>query len=142
MKTANELKQEIGKKRSELENLQREEKIDEGLKAADELNKLVDEYNIAVAKERAEFENMLNNSEPLSKSTGTDDKVKLRNRAFNKLVLGRGRLTDEEKRAYFNDGEDLIGQRESVDEKGGYLVPEEQLATIREYRKAYAQLKS
>ena len=144
MKNSSELKAEIGTKRKELENLQREEKIDEALKAADELNKMVDAYNVAVALEKAEFENMISNSEPLSKSMDTTDKAKLRNRAFNKLVLRRGKLTDEEKRAYFNDGEEntIVGQIEGVDSKGGYLVPEEQITTIREYRKAYAQLKN
>ena len=36
----------------------------------------------------------------------------------------------------------LTGQIEATGSKGGYLVPEEQLSILRQFRKAYAQLKS
>lgn len=142
MLKSDELKKEIATKRVEVENFQREEKIPEAKKAAAELSKMVDEYDVAVAMERSNFENFLANAKHVNKTSGDDEKT-LRNRAFNKLVFNRGPLTDEERRAYFNvtgsPGQPALV--ESIDEKGGYLVPEEQLTTIREFRKAYAQLR-
>lgn len=145
MLKSDELKKEIATKRVEVENFQREEKIPEAKKAAAELSKMVDEYDVAVAMERSNFENFLANAKHVNKTSGDDEKT-LRNRAFNKLVFNRGQLTDEERRAYFNVSNEegqpgSPGQIESVDTRGGYLVPEEQLTTIREFRKAYAQLR-
>ena len=62
----------------------------------------------------------------------------MRNRIFNKLVLGR-KLTDAEHE--FANAAGTPGQVEATPSKGGYLVPEEQMAGIREYRKAYTALK-
>ncbi len=142
MLKSDELKKEIATKRVEVENFQREEKIPEAKKAAAELSKMVDEYDVAVAMERSNFENFLANAKHVNKTSGDDEKT-LRNRAFNKLVFNRGQLTDEERRAYFNvtgsPGQPALV--ESIDEKGGILVPPEQLTTIREFRKAYAQLR-
>ena len=140
------LKKEIDAKRVEVENFQREEKISEAKKAAAELSKMVDEYDVTVAMERSDFENHLANVKPLNQFSGDDEKT-LRNRAFNKLLFKRGQLTDEERRAYFNVSNEegqpgtpgLIG---SVNTRGGYLVPQEQIATLREFRKAYTQLKN
>lgn len=143
MKKSDELKQEIAAKRAEVEKLQREEKISEAKNAAAELSQMVDEYDVAVAMERATFENFINNAAPLESTTVVEDEKVLRNRAFNKLVFNRGQLTEAERRAYFNvtGSPGQPAMVESIDEKGGVLVPEEQLATIREYRKAYAQLR-
>ena len=145
MLKSNEMKLDINEKRAELEKFQREERIQEAQNAATELNKMVDALNVQLALEKSDFENFLKEAEPLSSPTG-DSKEKLRNRAFNKLVLKRGRLTEEERQAYLNVSNEegqlgRPGQIESISEYGGYLVPEEQLTTIREYRKAYAQLK-
>ena len=143
MLKSDELKLTIKDKRVEVENFQREGKITEAKNAAAELTKLVDEYDVAIAMERSERDQMLKNSSPAHAPTN-ENSATLRNRAFNKLLLGRGRLTDEEKQAYFNvsGSPGQPGQIESIDEKGGYLVPEEHIAQIREYRKAYASLKS
>lgn len=145
MKKSVELKKDIDAKRIEVENFQREEKIPEAKKAAAELSRMVDEYDVTVAMERSDFENRVANAKPLNQLSGDDEKT-LRNRAFNKLVFNRGQLTDEERRAYFNVSNEegqpgSPGQIESVNTRGGYLVPEEQLTTIREFRKAYAQLR-
>lgn len=146
MKKSVVLKKEIDAKRIEVENFQREEKIPEAKKAAAELSRMVDEYDVTVAMERSDFENHLANAKPLNQFSGDDEKT-LRNRAFNKLLFKRGQLTDEERRAYFNVSNEegqpgtpgLIG---SVNTRGGYLVPQEQIATLREFRKAYTQLKN
>lgn len=152
MKKSDELKMAINAKRAEVEKLQQEENITAAKNAASELNKLVDEYDIAVTKERADFENFLAKPKVqvggaigavVSKNNAVDNLATLRNRAFNKLVLNRGQLTDEERQAYFNvsGSPGQPAQIESIDEKGGYLVPEEQLTQIREFRKAYAALR-
>ena len=59
MKKSVVLKKEIDAKRVEVENFQREEKIPEAKKAAAELSKMVDEYDVTVAMERSCFENFL-----------------------------------------------------------------------------------
>lgn len=142
MLRSDELKQEIMEKREELEKFQREQKINEAKNVANELNQLVDELNLELAKERAKNEIFFKHMSKVDKTTGEDEKT-LRNRAFNKLVFNRGQLTDEERKAYFNvtGSPGQPGQIESIDAKGGYLVPEEQITTLREFRKAYTQLK-
>ena len=137
MLRSTELRKAIDTKRLEVENYQREQKITEAKNAATELNKLVDELDVELAKERADDENFFKHMSPLNSLETTDEKT-LRNRAFNKLVFKRGRLTEEESRAY----NVVTGQIEGTDTKGGYLVPEEQIAMLREFRKAYTQLKN
>ena len=143
MLKSDELKMAIKEKRLVVENLQREEKIEEAKKAAEELTKLVDKYDVAFAIEQTEREQAKKNAAPAHVMT-TENSATIRNRAFNKLLLGRGRLSDEERQAYFNvsGSPGQPGQIESIDEKGGYLVPEEHITQIREYRKAYASLKN
>ena len=114
-----ELGREIADKRTELEKLQREENLPEALKVADELNKLVDEYNIEVAKEKSDFENFLKDAEPLhAPPVGNKNK--------------RGGIAGEDYsksfwsavRARFkNQAGSYL--RESSLPDGGYLVPEE-----------------
>mgnify|MGYP002861879766 CR=1 FL=1 len=147
MKITDEIKLEIKAKKTEIENLQKEEKIKDALKAAGELDKLVDKLKIEEAKEKAAFEHFLKGPKMQVGNTA-EDAAKLRTRAFNKLVLNPLRtfpepLTDEEKNAYFN----LSGSPgqpaliESINTKGGYLVPQEQMATLQEIRKEFIALK-
>lgn len=146
MKVTDELKQQIADKHAEMDKLEQEAKLDEAVNAADELNALIDKYKIAQAKENADFENFLRAVDSGNVTVITpngDSTAKLRNRAFNKLVLGRGALTDEERNAYFNvtgsPGQPAL--IESVDANGGYLVLQEQMKTLQEFRKAYVALK-
>lgn len=146
MKKSDEIAQKINAKRLELENYKRDEKYTEAQAVAEELNKLVDEYNVEVALEKSDFENLVNEFETEmqngKKATKTDEKT-LCNRAFNKLVFNRGSLTDEERQAYLNvtGSPGQPGQIESIDDKGGYLVPEQQMRTLQEFRKSYVALK-
>lgn len=146
MKVTDELRQQIDAKRAEMDKLEEEEKLDEAVNAADELNALIDKYKIAQAKEQADFENFkraVDSGNVTVITPNADNTAKLRNRAFNKLVLGRGMLTDEERNAYFNvtgsPGQPAL--IESIDANGGYLVPQEQMKTLQEFRKAYVALK-
>lgn len=142
MKKTDELKLQINAKRGEIEKLQQEMQIDAASKAADELNDMIREYKIAAALEESDFKSFSANAVQIE-TPATVDKAKLRNRAFNKLVFRRGILTDEERAAYFNvtGSPGQPGQIESIDIKGGYLVPEEQMKTFQEFRKAYTALK-
>lgn len=147
MKKSNEIAQKINAKRLELENYKRTEKYTEAQSVATELNKLVDEYNVQAALEKSDFENLVNKFEAEMKNgkkKPPDDEKKLCNRAFNKLIFGREKyLTDDERQAYLNvtGSPGQPGQIESIDGKGGYLVPEEQMKTLLEFRKAYVALK-
>lgn len=146
MKVTDELKQQIASKRAKMDKLEQAGQLDEAVNAADELNALIDKYKIAQAKENADFENFMravDNGNVTVITPNADNTAKLRNRAFNKLVLGRGMLTDEERNAYFNvtGSPGQPAQIESIDTKGGYLVPQEQMKTLQEFRKAYVALK-
>ena len=114
-----ELYNEIADKRKELEKLQREENLPEALKVADELNKLVDEYNVEVAKEKSDFENFLKDAEPLNAPP-----VGNKNR--------RGGIAGESySKSFWNAVRSKFKNqagsylRESSLPDGGYLVPEE-----------------
>ena len=165
MKQTVELKKLINAKRNEVEAAQKEEDLTKAAELADELNTLLEKYKVAEALEASEMpENNADDDDDDDDPDDSDDqdtdvknhatfKVtnrmnrrlhKIRNRAFNKLVFNKGKLTDEERLAYFNDGDTSVtkvGQMETVDEKGGYLVPEEQLAIFREYRQYRVALK-
>ena len=85
---------------------------------------------------------------PSSTSNNFVDQKTLRIRAFNKLVLNPARnepvpLTDEERNAYYNvtGSPGSPAQIESTPGKGGYLVPQEQMATLQEFRKEFVALK-
>lgn len=152
MKHSDELRKTVDELQAQIENLQQEGKIAEAKKLVGELNNAVDMFKAAKAMEEADFTNFSQGAKP---AQSNESREKIRNRAFNKLLFGK-RLTDEERRAYYNDGDDtpaaggddtpaadpvLTGQIEGDDSKGGYLVPVEQMPILREFRKAYAQLK-
>ncbi len=148
MKKSDELRQAISAKKLEVENLQSEMKISDAAAAAKELQKLNNEFQIAVALEGAQFDDFKKSAAPVA-TPSTTDAAKLRNRAFNKLVLNPARkepipLTDDERAAYFNvsGSPEQPAQIESLDEKGGYLVPAEQMATLQEFRKDFVSLKN
>lgn len=119
MKRTDELRREIYDKRKEVQKLQKEGNLTEALKGADELNKLVDEFDIEAAKEKSDFENFLKNAEPLNAPpVGNKNK--------------RGGIAGE---SYSNSFWNAVRARfknqsgsylrESSLPDGGYLVPEE-----------------
>lgn len=142
MLKSDELKLEIEKKRAEVEKLQQAEELSKAGKAADELNLMVDQLKIELAKESSNFKNLVANAEPVF-STEKLDTAKLRNRAFNKLVFNLGTLTDDERNAYYNvtGSPGSPGQIEVVPSRGGVLVPEEQMRTLQEFRREFVALK-
>lgn len=148
MKVSDEIKLEISAKKTEIENLQNEGKFQDALKAADDLNHLLDKLKIEEAKEKATFENFIKGGKTCVTTAETVDAATLRSRAFNKLVLNPLRmfpepLTDEEKGAYFNvsGSPGQPAQIEAIPAKGGYLVPAEQMTQLQEFRKEFTALK-
>lgn len=149
MKKSDELKQIVDSLKSEVENLQVQEQYDAAAAKAKELTDAVRDYTTAKAVEDAEFKNFVGGAVPASGSVlDQQEKRTLRNRVFNKLVFGRP--LDDQELEFVNtvgapqqvvDAAGTPGQVEATPSKGGYLVPEEQMATIREYRKAYTALK-
>lgn len=145
MLKSDEIRKEITAKVAETEKYRNEGKIAEAKNAAQEILKLKDELDVQLTLEKTEDEEFFARAKPVNENAGELDNATLRNRAFNKLLFNKfGRLTDAEKRAYFNVSgtPGQPGQIESIDTKGGYLVPEEQLTQLREFRKAYTSLKS
>lgn len=147
MKKSDELKQTVDSLRAEVENLQGQEQYDAAAKKSVELTDAVHEYQTAKALEAAELTNFMTGGPlPATGVVDTTEAKKMRNRIFNKLVVGRS-FNDQETE-YFNAHKDEFvntagtpGQVEATPSKGGYLVPEEQMATLREYRRAYVSLK-
>lgn len=143
MKKSDELKQAIAAKRAEVLNFKDTGKFEEAAKAAEELNDLNQKCKIELSLEEAEFKNFLNSNKTCITTPAAVDAAKLRNRAFNKLVFKLGDLTDEERNAYFNvtGTPGQPAQIESIPAKGGYLVPQEQMTTLQEFRKDFVALK-
>ena len=145
MKKTDELKREIDAKRQEVDRLQREEQIDAAFKASNELNEMMKEFEIAKSLEATDFNKFIDGTK-FNIAPETTDKVVLRNRAFNKLVFDgkNARLTDAERDAYYNvsGSPGQPGQIEAISSKGGYLVPEEQMKTLYEFREPLVQLKN
>ena len=148
MKKSDELKQIVDSLKSEVKNLQVQEQYDAAAAKAKELTDAVRDYTTAKAVEDADFQNFVGGAVPATGIVDKSDMKKIRNRVFNKYVLGRA--LDEQEKEFVNkygapqevvDAAGTPGQVGATPSKGGYLVPEEQIATIREYRKAYTALK-
>ena len=162
MKKSDELRKTVDELQAQIENLQQEGKRAEAKKLVPEMENAVAMFKAAREMEAADFSNFSLGARP---AKSAESRERIRNRAFNKLLFNK-RLTDEERQAYFrNDGDDTVsggsgtdtvtisggsdtdtsttvtGQIEGTDSKGGYLVPVEQLPILREFRKAYAQLR-
>lgn len=156
MKKSDELRKTVDELQAQIENLQQEGKVAEAKKLVSEMNNAVDMFKAAKAMERDDFTNFSQGAKP---AQSRESLARIRNRAFNKLLFNR-RLTEDERLAYFRNDDDpgtggdsgsgdtpasdpvsITGQVEGTGSKGGYLVPEEQLSILREFRKAYAQLK-
>lgn len=122
---------------AEIEALQQKEDYKNAAEKAKELTAIAQQIEIENALETARLAGFKATATKAEGGMVTDAK-KMRNRVFNKLLLGRT-LTDEERE--FANVAGSPGIVESVPNRGGYLVPDEQIAQLREYRKAYTALK-
>lgn len=143
MRKTIELKKLLDAQRKKVDDLYKQEQFDDAANEAKQLNELKREYDIAAAVENAA--NVFQGEPVNGPIAGTKDAKKLHNRIFNKLVLGDkfgfAALTDEEKE-YAKTLNATTGQLGATPAKGGYLIPEEQMNTILEPRRAFTQLKN
>ena len=137
MTKSDELKKIIDELKDTADKLQQAEQYDDAARVADELRDAVRDYKVARAMEEAEATNFVATATPATAKSMISDAV-MRNRVFNKLVLGR--KLNEEEQAFLNEA-GTPGQVETTPGKGGYLVPQEQIAQLLELRRAYTQLK-
>lgn len=148
MKKSDQLKKTYDEIKAKINDLQ---EAGETKKAYDLLPELKDAeaaYKVQLEMEKEDLNDFLPEAAPMMKNA-VEDKV-MRNRIFNKLVLGMP-LNDQEREFYAADATPIMradnavgtpGQVGATPSKGGYLVPEEQMTTLREYRKAYTALKT
>lgn len=144
MRKTIELKKLLDAQRKKVDNLFKQEQFDEAAAEAKTLNELKREYDIAAAVENAA--NAFRGEPINNKIMGAKDTKKAHNRIFNKLVLGDkfgfATLTDEEQEYAKTLKNASSGQLGATPSKGGYLIPEEQMDTILEPRRAFTQLKN
>ena len=133
MRKTIELKKIINGLKTEVNSLQSQGKMDEATKKAEELTNAVNEFKSAQAIEMAEDATFAASANPAAE---TLHDAGFKNRAFNKALLGRH--MDAEELDYVN----AAGLIESTPAKGGYIVPEEQMKTLVEFRRALPSFKS
>lgn len=134
MRKTIELKKIINGLKTEVNDLQSQGMMDDAAKKAQELTDAVNEFKSAQAIEMAEDATFADFAKP-----ATEDRhdAAFKNRAFNKALLGR-RL-DEEERDYVNSSVGMVG---GTPGKGGYIVPEEQMHTLVEFRRDLPSFKN
>lgn len=133
MKKSLELKRQITELKNEMKTLQGNGHTEDAYNKLEDLKNLQKELLVAETLEQEEIENFVGNSvEP--KTEKVDPNV-----VFNKQVLGKP-LTESEEN-YVNNAVGSPGQVEHDDERGGYLVPEEQENILREFRRTEVALK-
>ena len=133
MKKSDELKKVVDELKAKAEQLQTAEQYDDALSVANELKDAIRDYKTAKAIEEAEATNFIKDAAPATKKSQVSDAV-MRNRIFNKQVFGK--TLNEEEMAFLNTA-GTPGQVEATPAKGGYLVPEEQISQLLEFRRAY-----
>ncbi|MBO6246071.1 MAG: hypothetical protein J6N55_07305, partial [Anaerovibrio sp.] len=100
MKKSDELKKIIDELKDKADKLQQAEQYDDAARVADELRDAVRDYKVARAMEEAEATNFVATATPATAKSMISDAV-MRNRVFNKLVLGR--KLNEEEQAFLNE---------------------------------------
>lgn len=132
MKKSVELKQKVQELKNKIATLRDENELKEAHGLLGELQNLNEELDVTMALEAEEERTF--GGEPVTTVRNVSERV-----VFNKRLTGKPLTADE--KAFVNKiGEH--GQLEAVDERGGVLVPKEQLDQIIELRRAQVQLKN
>lgn len=148
MKKSDQLKKTYDEIKTKINDLQEAGETKKAYDLLPELKNAEAEYKVQLELEKEDLADFLPKAAPVLKNA-VEDKV-MRNRIFNKLVLGVP-LNEQEREFYLADNTPIKrvddaagtpGQVGATPAKGGYLVPEEQMAQLREYRKAYTSLKT
>lgn len=137
MKKSVELLRAKNALKEEIETLKNDGKIAEAHAKLNDLEVLNKDLEITLTLE-AEETNVVKNTG--TEQTGTSAKDVNPIVVFNKQVLGKP-LTKAEQ-LYVENAIGSPGQVEGVDERGGYLVPEEQAKQIKEFRRTRVALKN
>lgn len=134
MLKSTEIRNKIEEIKNKMQALQKEGKIEDAHREIENLNMARQELDIALEVEANEVRSTIENGGIID----MDEKEKIDiNKVFNKLVMGKTVSQDEME--VYNIG--TPGQVEHVGERGGYLVPEEQGKTLKEFRRAEVSLK-
>ena len=140
MKKSDELRQIVAKLRKEVMDLQGQEEMDKAAAKAVELNNAIRDLKTQEAIEAADLAKVVQHpSAPEGAPIKSENMARLRNRVFNKMVFGRALDAQERE---FADAAGTPGLVETTPGKGGYIVPEEQISILREYRRANLALRS
>lgn len=132
MKKSVELKQQLDALKNKMKDLMDAGKVKEAHDHLTEVEDLKNQIEVAEMLERDEKENFSGKPVP-QKAEAVSETV-----VFNKRLLGKP-LTPAEQTWLNTVGE--TGQVESVDDRGGYLVPEEQQNQIKELKRQLRPLK-
>ncbi len=140
MKKSDELRQIVAKLRKEVMDLQGQEEMDKAAAKAVELNNAMRDLHTQESVEAADLTKAMQHpSAPEGAPIKSENMARLRNRVFNKMVFGRPLDAQERE---FADAAGTPGLVETTPGKGGYIVPEEQISILREYRRANLALRS
>jgi HK97 family phage major capsid protein len=139
MKLSTELRKKINDKTLSMMNLKNEGKLDDAMKIADEITNLTKELKIAEAEEALDINNAAKNGNAVE----NNEKVKP-NRVLNKCLNGL-KLTEAEQeyanKHLISNASPETGQLGAVNERGGFLLTEEQEREIKEWKRRRRSLK-
>lgn len=144
MKKSDELRKDIDALSAKIEDCMSKEDYVDAANWKGEMDALVAQYKAAKELEEMDIKAAAKGAPAPSSNVPQNE---LARRAFNKLVLRKGKgVTDEERAAYQNvtntsGNPGTPGQIEAVDSRGGYLVPTEQMAQIADLRTEFTQLR-
>lgn len=133
MKRSVALRKKLENLKNQIKTLQDENKITEAHNMLNELNEVKKELEVTEMLEEEENKSIQDNQGLKAVNQKVDKRI-----IFNKLVLGK-ELTQAE--LDFQNQVGATGQVESVDARGGYLVPVEQAEEIKIYMRGLGQLK-
>lgn len=144
MKKSDELRKDIDALAQEIDDLMAKEDFKAAADLDAKMRALNSQYRTAKDLEEMEMHDISKGAPAPASNLPQNE---LARRAFNKLVLKEGKgVSDEEMAAYQNvtntsGNPGTPGQIESVDARGGYLVPTEQMAEIQDKRTEFTQLR-
>lgn len=137
MRKSIEMKKALEALKNTIKGLQAENKTDEAFAKISELETMKNSITVQETIEKMEDEEAIDGAKPLVSKKG--NAKNLARRAFNKQLFGK-QLTVEEKEFATNAVGD-VGQTGEVDDRGGYLLPEEDVKTIKELKRQLINLK-
>ncbi|MEG0798703.1 MAG: phage major capsid protein [Acidaminococcaceae bacterium] len=140
MRKSIEMKKQLDALKNEIGTLQASGKVADAHAKLDALNELKQAIQVQEALETEEDEGFGGGSPaPVNQIPEADEK-KIRNRVFNKQVLGMPLAENEMK--YIVDTVGTPGQVGATPAKGGYLLPDEQISRVLEFRRGLTALKN